>query len=71
MIGGSGAVEAIIAIESLRRGAVTPVAGLQNVDRRIAIDVVQERPREIDGQYALSNSFGFGGANTVLVLALA
>jgi 3-oxoacyl-[acyl-carrier-protein] synthase II len=69
MIAGSGAVEAIVSLISLRRRVVPPVAGLRTVDPDFDLDVVQDTPREGPPGYALSNSFGFGGANTALVLA--
>jgi 3-oxoacyl-(acyl-carrier-protein) synthase len=45
------------------------VAGLQTIDPDVDLDVIQGTPREGPPGYALSNSFGFGGANTALVLA--
>ena len=69
MIGGSGAVEAIVALLSLRHGLVPPVAGYRTADPEIDLDVVADQPRPIGSRYALSNSFGFGGHNAVLVLA--
>jgi 3-oxoacyl-[acyl-carrier-protein] synthase II len=68
MIGGSGAVEAIVTLTALQRLVVPPVAGLERVDPRVALDVVSTGPREIAAGPALSNSFGFGGMNTALVL---
>ena len=68
LIGGSGAAEAIVALLSLRCGQVPPVTGLRRVDPDVHVDVVQGAPRPDAGLYALSSSFGFGGANTVLVL---
>jgi 3-oxoacyl-[acyl-carrier-protein] synthase II len=69
MIAGSGAVEAIVSLISLRHGLVPPVAGLRTIDPDLDVDVVQGPPRAGRPGYALSNSFGFGGANTALVLA--
>ncbi len=69
MIAASGAVEAIVSLISLRHRLVPPVAGLRTVDPELRIDVVQGTPRKAAPGYALSNSFGFGGANTALVLA--
>lgn len=71
MIGGSGAVEAIVSLTSLRHRLIPPVAGLRTVDPDADLDVVQDMPRQGPPGYALSNSFGFGGANTVLVLGSA
>jgi 3-oxoacyl-[acyl-carrier-protein] synthase II len=68
LIGGSGAVEAIVSLMSLQRGLVPPVAGLRTIDPQIDLDVVTGTPRHVSPGCALSNSFGFGGANTALVL---
>jgi len=69
MIAGSGAVEAIVSLVSLRHRLIPPVAGLRTVDPGFDLDIVQCTPRQAPPGYALSNSFGFGGANTALVLA--
>jgi 3-oxoacyl-[acyl-carrier-protein] synthase II len=69
LIAGSGVVEAIIALRSLACGSIPPVAGLRRIDPKIHIDVVCGSPREIRPGPALSNSFGFGGTNTTLVLS--
>jgi 3-oxoacyl-[acyl-carrier-protein] synthase II len=68
LIAGSGAVEAVVALVSAIRGLVPPVAGLRTVDPEIRIDVVQDDVRRVAPGPVLSSSFGFGGANTVLVL---
>ena len=54
---------------SLRHRLVPPVAGLRTVDPEFDLDIVQRTPRQGPPGYALSNSFGFGGTNTALVLA--
>jgi 3-oxoacyl-[acyl-carrier-protein] synthase II len=69
MIAGSGAVEAIVSLTCLQRRLIPPVTGLRTIDPDFDLDVVQGTPREGPPGYALSNSFGFGGANTALVLA--
>jgi 3-oxoacyl-[acyl-carrier-protein] synthase II len=69
LIAGSGAVEAIVTLRSLAVGRVSPVAGLQRVDPRIDVDAVVGATRELRPGPALSNSFGFGGMNTALVLS--
>jgi len=68
LIAGSGAVEAIVALRSLQTRLVPPVAGLRRIDRTMNLDVVRDAPRAIGPGAALSNSFGFGGMNTALVL---
>jgi 3-oxoacyl-[acyl-carrier-protein] synthase II len=68
LIGGSGAVEAIVTLRSLETRLVPPVAGLREIDANVELDVVRGVPRTIGGGPAISNSFGFGGMNTALVL---
>ena len=69
LIGGSGAIEAIITLRSLQCRLVTPVAGLRRLDSTIDVEVIRDVPRAIGSGPALSNSFGFGGTNTALVLS--
>jgi 3-oxoacyl-[acyl-carrier-protein] synthase II len=68
MISASAAVEAIVSLMSLRNGLIPPVAGYQVADPEIGLDVVAGAPRPAMARYAMSNSFGFGGHNAVLVL---
>jgi 3-oxoacyl-[acyl-carrier-protein] synthase II len=69
MIAGSGAVEAIVSLVSLRHRMAPPVTGLRTIDPDFDLDIVRATPRQVPPGYALSNSFGFGGTNTALVLA--
>jgi 3-oxoacyl-[acyl-carrier-protein] synthase II len=69
MIGGSGAVEAIVTLWSLRHALAPPIAGLRRLDPACPVDAVETDPRPIRQGVALSNSFGFGGANACLALA--
>jgi 3-oxoacyl-[acyl-carrier-protein] synthase II len=68
MVGGSGAVEAIVALQSVRTATVPPVAGTCTVDPALGLDVVVGQPRRVEPGYGLSNSFGFGGVDACLVL---
>jgi 3-oxoacyl-[acyl-carrier-protein] synthase II len=68
MIGGSGAVETIVTLRSLHEGLVPPTAGLRTLDPRIRLDVVARAARPVGAGYGMTNAFGFGGANAVLVL---
>jgi 3-oxoacyl-[acyl-carrier-protein] synthase II len=68
LIAGSGAVEAIVTLKTLSERLVPPIAGLRRLDPAMTIDAVFERPRAIGDGPGLSNSFGFGGMNTSLVL---
>jgi 3-oxoacyl-(acyl-carrier-protein) synthase len=69
MIAGSGAVEAIVSLVSLRDHLVPPVAGLRTIDPDFDLDIVHGAPRQGPPGYALSSSFGFGGTNTAVILA--
>ena len=70
LVGGSGAIQAIVTLRSLRERLVPLTAGLRILDPRIAIDVVAGKPRPIaDGGPGIINAFGFGGSNASLVLS--
>ena len=69
MIGAAGAVEAVIALLSLRDGIVPPTANLERIGDEIDLDIVFGEPRSIAPAPVLSNSFGFGGHNATLILA--
>ena len=66
-LGASGAIEAAAVVEAMRRRELPPNIGLANQDPEIPlIDIVRE-PRDWEPAPAITNSFGFGGHNTVLV----
>jgi beta-ketoacyl ACP synthase len=65
-VGGSGAVESILTVLTLRDGVIPPTLNLENLDPEVDLDVVSSRSRSGDFTYAISNSFGFGGHNVAL-----
>jgi 3-oxoacyl-[acyl-carrier-protein] synthase II len=66
-LGASGSIEAAVVIEAIRRGELPPNIGMTNQDPEVPlVDIVRELRPWSPGP-ALSNSFGFGGHNTVLV----
>jgi 3-oxoacyl-[acyl-carrier-protein] synthase II len=72
LLGAAGAVEAIVCIESIRRGVLPPTLNYLEPDPDCDLDYVPEGPREAPGlEMALSNSFGFGGQNACLAIAKA
>jgi 3-oxoacyl-[acyl-carrier-protein] synthase II len=72
LLGAAGAVEALVCIESIRRGVLPPTLNYQEPDPDCDLDYVPEGPREAPGlEMALSNSFGFGGQNACLAIAKA
>jgi 3-oxoacyl-[acyl-carrier-protein] synthase II len=68
LIGASGALEALIVIKTLQTGIVTPTINLDNPDPECDLDYVPHESRRVDVRTAITNSFGFGGANASLVL---
>lgn len=71
-LGAAGAIEALACVEALRRGALPPTLGLEEIDPECAADHIAGAPREApDLKVALSNSFAFGGQNATLVLQAA
>ena len=68
-ISAAGAIEAIVTLRSLREGVIPPTGGYHNRDPAVGLDIVHDVPRPTSGRIAMSNSFGFGGHNAVLVLA--
>ena len=69
MIAGSGAVETIVTLWSLRNRLVPPISGLNTIDPQLSVDAVCGTARPIDRGAGLTTSFGFGGSNAALVLA--
>ncbi|MFC9993993.1 KasA/KasB family beta-ketoacyl-ACP synthase [Nocardia sp. NPDC127526] len=70
-IGAVGALEAILTLRTLREQLVPPTLNFEKLDEDVELDVVADRPRRQRLEYALSNSFGFGGHNVTLALARA
>jgi nodulation protein E len=65
-LGAAGAIEAVATLLALREGVVPPTVNFQEHDPECDLDVVPNRARPMPVEYALSNSFAFGGLNAVL-----
>jgi beta-ketoacyl ACP synthase len=65
-IGAVGALESVLTILSLRDGVIPPTLNYETPDPEINLDVVAGEPRYGDYEYAINNSFGFGGHNVAL-----
>ena len=65
-VGAVGAVESILTLMALRDGVIPATLNFKNLDPEIDLDVVAGEPRTGALQYAISNSFGFGGHNVAL-----
>jgi 3-oxoacyl-[acyl-carrier-protein] synthase II len=67
LLGGAGGLEAGITVLALRDQIVPPTINLDNPGEGCDLDFVAHKAREIKMDYAMSNSFGFGGTNGCLV----
>jgi len=68
MLGAAGALEAVISILAIRHGFLPPTINYQQPDPACDLDYVTNTGRTKEVRIAMSNSFGFGGHNAVLVL---
>ena len=68
LLGAAGSLEAAICALSLRDGVLPPTINLDDPDPECDLDYVPHTARETQVEYAMSNSFGFGGTNAALVL---
>jgi len=67
LLGGAGGLEAGITVLALRDQEIPPTANLENPDPECDLDYVPNQSRKTDLEYAMSNSFGFGGTNGALL----
>ncbi|PCS22329.1 beta-ketoacyl-ACP synthase II [Candidatus Enterovibrio escicola] len=67
LLGAAGSFEAIITVLSLVDQVVPPTINLDNVDEGCDLDYVPHEARQVKMEYALCNSFGFGGTNGSLI----
>jgi nodulation protein E len=67
-LGAAGAIEAVATLLALSRGIIPPTANYLGPDPACDLDVVPNEARKIRVEWALSNSFAFGGLNAVLAM---
>jgi 3-oxoacyl-[acyl-carrier-protein] synthase II len=67
LLGGAGGVEAIITVLTIARGVIPPTINYETPDPNCDLDYVPNVARKAEVRVALSNSFGFGGTNAVLI----
>lgn len=68
MLGAAGSAEAIVAIKTITEGIVPPTINIVNLDPEVAnLDYVANKAKQKNVKTAISNSFGFGGHNAVLM----
>jgi 3-oxoacyl-[acyl-carrier-protein] synthase II len=71
LLGAAGAVEAIFSVLAIRDGVAPPTINLDNPDEGCDLNFVPHTAQEMKIDYALSNSFGFGGTNGSLLFTRA
>jgi len=67
LLGASGALEAVISIMTINKGVIPPTINLNNPDPECDLDYVPHKARKAEVNTVVSNSFGFGGHNSVLI----
>ncbi|MDR9500367.1 MAG: beta-ketoacyl-ACP synthase II [Desulfurivibrionaceae bacterium] len=68
MLGGAGGIEAVFTALSLHHQIAPPTANLENPDPECDLDYIPGSARNMKMQAAMSNSFGFGGTNAVIIM---
>jgi 3-oxoacyl-(acyl-carrier-protein) synthase len=69
LLGAGGALEAAICVQALQNSALPPTINLREPDPECDLDYIPNQARAQPVQVCMSNSFGFGGHNSVLVIA--
>lgn len=69
LTGAAGAVEACMSIMALTTGVLPPTINVDQLDSEVALDCVPNVARRQECEAVMSNSFGFGGTNAVLVFS--
>lgn len=68
MLGGAGGIESVFTALSIHHGTIPPTVNLENPDPECDLDYVPGTARETAIRAAMSNSFGFGGTNAVIIM---
>ena len=71
LLGGAGAVESVFTIMGLKEGLIPPTINLKNQDPEIQVNVAKDVPFKLasGANFALNNSFGFGGHNVCIAFS--
>lgn len=66
-LGAAGAIEAVICLKAMQEGIIPPTINYENIDNDCDLDYVSEGARKAQLDVVMSNSFGFGGTNGVVI----
>jgi 3-oxoacyl-[acyl-carrier-protein] synthase II len=67
-LGAAGAIEAIVAIKAMEEGIIPPTINQESSDENCDLDYVPNVAREAELNIVMSNNFGFGGTNGVVII---
>jgi 3-oxoacyl-[acyl-carrier-protein] synthase II len=67
-LGGAGAIETVATVKAIVEGVLPPTINLDSPDEGFDLNFVPNRAQETKVDFAINNSFGFGGHNTSMVL---
>jgi 3-oxoacyl-[acyl-carrier-protein] synthase II len=68
LLGGAGGIETVFTTLSIYEGMIPPTINFENPGEECDLDYVPNIARKADLEFAMSNSFGFGGTNATLIL---
>ena len=68
LLGAAGALEAMFSLLAIKEGRIPPTINLENQDPECDLNYAPLKPVKAKFEYALNNSFGFGGTNSSLIL---
>ena len=68
LIGTAGAAELITCVLAIRDNILPPTMNLNDPDPALDLDYVSNKPRKADVNFAMNESFGFGGQNNVVII---
>jgi len=66
-LGAAGAIEAVISLMAMDKGILPPTINFVDGGEECDLDYIPNEPRKMDVEYVMSNSFGFGGTNGVVI----
>ena len=68
LLGGAGGIETVFTALAIQNGILPPTINLDHAGEECDLDYIPNQARKAEIEYAMSNSFGFGGTNASLIL---